>query len=85
MGASGSHACQLLALCLPRKPRAALERDFQNMANYAVWNVRKRHEWLQKQIKGKYLSRRKRARVGLQEALDRKSGEGAEQSSDAES
>lgn len=48
------------------------------MANYAVWNIRKRHEWLSKPSKGKYLSRRKRARVGLQEALDRKSEGGQE-------
>lgn len=47
------------------------------MANYAVWNIRKRHESLAKPRKGKYLSRRKRARIGLQEALDRKSGETA--------
>jgi hypothetical protein len=43
------------------------------MSNYALWNVRKRHEWLSKPQKPKRLSRRKRARVGLQEALDRKS------------
>lgn len=49
------------------------------MANYAVWNVRKRHEWLQSPLKGKYLSRRKRARIGIQEALDRKNGENNEQ------
>lgn len=48
------------------------------MANYAVWNIRKRHEWLAKPSKGKYLSRRKRARVGLQDALDRKSEAGQE-------
>lgn len=44
------------------------------MSNYAVWNVRLRHESLSKDRKGKYLSRRKRARIGLQEALDRKAG-----------
>jgi len=43
------------------------------MSNYALWNVRKRHEWLSKPQKPKRLSRRKRARIGLQEALDRKS------------
>lgn len=47
------------------------------MSNYALWNIRKRHEWLAKPQKGKHLSRRKRARVGLQEALDRKSSSGA--------
>ena len=44
------------------------------MANYAVWNVRRRHESLAKPKKGKYLSLRKRARVGLQEAIERKAG-----------
>lgn len=44
------------------------------MANYAVWNNRLRHEWLSKPRKGKYLSKRKRARIGLEEALVR-SGE----------
>lgn len=42
------------------------------MANYAVWNNRLRHEWLTKPIKAKYLSKRKRSRCGLQEALERK-------------
>ena len=44
------------------------------MANYAVWNVRLRHESLAHPKKGKYLSRRKRDRIGLQEAIDRKAG-----------
>jgi hypothetical protein len=42
------------------------------MSNYAIWNVRLRHESLAKPKKGKYLSRRKRARIGVQEAMDRK-------------
>jgi len=37
-----------------------------------VWNIRKRHVWLTKPLKGKYLSKRKRERIGLQEAMDRK-------------
>ena len=41
------------------------------MSNYAVWNNRLRHEWLSKPQKGKYLSKRKRARCGLEEALVR--------------
>jgi hypothetical protein len=45
------------------------------MSNYAIWNVRLRHESLAKPRKGKHLSRRKRARIGLQEALDRKAGD----------
>lgn len=44
------------------------------MSNRAIWNVRKRHEWLTTPLKGKHLKRRKRLRIGLQEALDRKSG-----------
>lgn len=54
------------------------------MSNYAVWNVRLRHESLQKPQKGKYLSRRKRARMGLQAALDRKAGISAEQAAASE-
>lgn len=42
------------------------------MSNRAIWNVRKRHEWLTKELKGKHLSRRKRARIGLEQALERK-------------
>lgn len=42
------------------------------MANYAVWNVRKRHESLTKPLKGKRLKKRSRARIGLEEALERK-------------
>ena len=37
-----------------------------------VWNIRKRHVWLTKALKGKYLSKRKRERCGLQEAMDRR-------------
>ncbi|HXS16541.1 MAG TPA: hypothetical protein VN764_05115, partial [Polyangiaceae bacterium] len=54
------------------------------MSNYAVWNVRLRHESLQKPQKGKYLSRRKRSRIGLQDALDRKSGVQSEPSGAAD-
>jgi hypothetical protein len=42
------------------------------MANRSIWNVRKRHEWLTTPLKGKHLKARKRARIGLQAALDRK-------------
>lgn len=42
------------------------------MANYAIWNVRLRHESLSKPRKAKYQSKRKRARIGLQEAIERK-------------
>jgi hypothetical protein len=42
------------------------------MSNRAIWNVRKRHEWLSTPLKKKHLSRRKRARIGLEQALERK-------------
>ena len=42
------------------------------MSNRSLWNVRRRHEWLRTPLKGKHLNRRKRARIGLQQALDRK-------------
>lgn len=48
------------------------------MANYALWNVRKRHEWLAKSKKNEKMSRRGRVRIGLQAALDRKSPTPAE-------
>lgn len=41
------------------------------MANYALWNVRKRHEWLAKSKKNEKMSRRGRLRIGLQAAIDR--------------
>jgi hypothetical protein len=44
------------------------------MSNRSLWNVRRRHEWLTTPLKGKRLKARKRARVGLQAALDRKAG-----------
>jgi hypothetical protein len=44
------------------------------MSNRAVWNVRKRHEWLTTPLKGKRLKRRKRLRIGLEQALERKAG-----------
>jgi hypothetical protein len=42
------------------------------MSNRSIWNVRRRHEWLSTPLKGKKLKRRKRLRIGLQQALDRK-------------
>lgn len=46
------------------------------MANRAIWNVRKRHEWLATPLKAKRIKRAQRLRCGLQEALDRKAGGG---------
>jgi hypothetical protein len=42
------------------------------MANYALWNVRKRHEWLALGKKTQKMPRRGRLRIGLQAAIDRK-------------
>ena len=42
------------------------------MANYAVWNMRQKHEWLQSPLKSKRVKRRTRVRVGRQDAMDRK-------------
>ena len=44
------------------------------MSNRAIWNVRRRHEWLSKPAKGKRLKLRKRQRIGLQEAIERRQG-----------
>ena len=42
------------------------------MANRAIWSVRQKHEWLATPKKGKHLKKRKRARIGLEAALQRK-------------
>ncbi len=42
------------------------------MSNRSVWNVRRRHEWLASPLKGKHLKKRKRLRIGLEQALERK-------------
>jgi hypothetical protein len=44
------------------------------MANRAIWNMRKRHEWLQTPLKAKRVKRATRVRCGLQDAIDRKAG-----------
>ena len=41
------------------------------MSNRALWNVRLRHEWLATPKKGKRLNKRKRSRIGLQQARER--------------
>ena len=53
------------------------------MSNRSLWNVRRRHEWLTTPLKGKHLKARKRARVGLQEAIDRKAAPATGAASDA--
>ena len=45
------------------------------MSNRAIWNVRRRHEWLATPLKGKRLKKRKRVRIGLEQALERKTTE----------
>jgi hypothetical protein len=42
------------------------------MSNRSIWNVQRRHEWLATPMKKKRLKRRKRLRVGLEQALLRK-------------
>jgi len=42
------------------------------MANYSVWNVRLRHEWLAKPLKKKRIKRRQAERIGLLDAWERK-------------
>jgi len=42
------------------------------MSNRALWNVRRRHEWLTTPIKGKRVKLRSRNRVGLEAANLRK-------------
>ncbi|HEX6276987.1 MAG TPA: hypothetical protein VFZ53_28295 [Polyangiaceae bacterium] len=45
--------------------------------NRSVWNVRRRHEWLASPLKGKRLKKRKRIRIGLEQALERKASKPA--------
>jgi hypothetical protein len=45
-----------------------------DMSNRALWNVRKRHEWLATPLKAKRIKRAQRLRCGLQDAIDRKAG-----------
>jgi len=42
------------------------------MANRAMWSVRQKHEWLATPKKGKPLKKRKRARIGMEAARQRK-------------
>jgi hypothetical protein len=44
------------------------------MSNRSIWSVRQRHEWLRHPGKGKRIKRRKRVRIGLEQALQRKAG-----------
>ncbi len=42
------------------------------MSNRAIWNMRKRHEWLAKPTKSRRIKRSARLRNGMQDAIDRK-------------
>lgn len=42
------------------------------MANYSVWNVRLRHQWLATPLKKRRIKRRSARRVGLLDAWERK-------------
>ena len=42
------------------------------MANYSVWNVRLRHQWLATPLKKKRIKRRAARRCGLLDAWDRR-------------
>jgi len=44
----------------------------RQMANRAIWSMRKRHEWLATPLKPKRVKRAVRLRCGLQDAIDRK-------------
>jgi hypothetical protein len=48
------------------------------MSNRALWNVRRRHEWLTTPLKGKRIKARAKARVGLDAALARKAAPASE-------
>ncbi len=53
------------------------------MSNRAIWNVRKRHEWLATPLKAKRVKRSVRLRCGLQDALDRKAKPEVEEKEEA--
>jgi hypothetical protein len=59
----------------PERPAGYIPAPF--MSNRSLWNVRRRHEWLTTPLKGKHLKARKRARIGLQDAIDRKAAPAA--------
>lgn len=42
------------------------------MSNRALWNVRRRHESLRTTVKRSHLKLRKRRRIGLEQALERR-------------
>jgi hypothetical protein len=54
------------------------------MSNRKTWNVRLRHVWLATPLPGRRVKRRQRLRIGLQDALDRKSQRASEKATATE-
>jgi hypothetical protein len=54
------------------------------MSNRAIWNVRLRHVWLATPLKGKRMKKRQRVRIGLEDALQRKSKAAGPETASAE-
>ena len=75
-------ACALEASCLGFRP---FSESQEKMSNRAIWNVRLRHVWLATPLKGKRLKKRQRVRIGLEEALQRKSKAARPEATPAES
>ena len=42
------------------------------MANYPIWDIRLRHEWLATPLRKKRIKRRNAKRVGLLDAIERR-------------
>ena len=57
----------ILLRCAPNSEKP------EEMSNRAIWNVRLRHVWLATPLKGKRMKKRQRVRIGLEDALNRKS------------
>jgi len=55
------------------------------MSNRALWNVRRRHEWLTTPLKAKRPKLRARNRVGLEAALVRKAAASGSSTDSAQS
>jgi len=54
------------------------------MANYSVWNVRLRHEWLATPLPKKRIKRRSARRIGLLDAWERNAPKATEPEPEAE-
>jgi hypothetical protein len=58
--------------------------SLKKMSNRAIWNVRLRHVWLATPLKGKRMKKRQRVRIGLEDALQRKSKAASSEAAPAE-